>query len=164
MNRAILSLHTGGKVGVASNPIINPNNLKVEGWYIVNHMQKGDFILPAMEVRDFITKGIVVNDYESMTPTEDMIRLKPILDIKFSLIGKVVVTESKHRVGKVSDYAVDDGFFIQKIYVVPPLYRGLTGSPRIIDRECIIEITDKKIIITEEEVKAPAKSALMAET
>lgn len=152
-DRAILSLRTGGKIGIADAPVINPNNLKIEGWYARDVSQKGDFVLPFGEVRDFITKGLVVNDHDSITSPDDLIRLKPILDIKFELIGKSVVTESNKKLGKVIDYAVDDGFYIQRIYVNPPLLRGLSGEQLLIGRTEIVEITDKQLTVSDATVK-----------
>jgi len=163
-NRSILSLRTGGVIGVATTPIMNPNNLKIEGWYAQNRLEKGDFILPILEIRDFIIKGLVVNDHDALTHPDDMIRLKEILELRFELIGKLVVTENKKRLGKVVDYAVDEqSNFVQKIYVTPPLLKGLTNDQILIDRSQIVEITDKKIIISNPEATVPSGSALQAE-
>lgn len=151
-DRSILSLRTGGVIGVAKAPIINPNNLKIEGWYAHNMLEKGDFILPILEIRDFIAKGIVVNDHDALTLPDDMIRLRDILETKFELLGKLVVTEGKKRLGKIVDFAVDEqSNYIQKLYVAPPLLRGLTNNQILIDRSQIVEITDKKIIVSDPE-------------
>lgn len=158
-NRSILSLRTGGVIGIATEPIINPNNLKIEGWYAQNQLEKGDFILPILEIRDFIAKGIVVNDHDALTVPDDMIRLRDILETRFELIGKVVITETKKRVGKVVDFAVDEqSNYVQKLYVAPPLFRGLTNDQILVDRSQIVEITDKKIIISD--MQASVRSGL----
>jgi sporulation protein YlmC with PRC-barrel domain len=157
-------LRTGGVIGVAIEPVINPNNLKIEGWYALNHFEKGDFILPAREIRDFITKGLVVNDHDAMTHPDDMVRLKETLDIHFELIGKPVVSESKKKLGKVADYAVDESsYYIQKLYVNPSLLRGFTTEQLIIDRSQIIEITNKKIIVQDPTVRSVSSIPLQAE-
>lgn len=161
-DRSILSLRTGGKIGVADSPVIDPNNLKIIGWYASDVSQKGDFVLPAGEVRDFITKGLVVNDHDSITDPGDLVRFKNIYDLGFELINKQVISESKTKLGKVVDYAVDDGFYIQKLYVNPPILKGLSGNQLLISRNEIIEITDKKIIVSDATVKAGAGSPLRA--
>jgi sporulation protein YlmC with PRC-barrel domain len=153
-DRSILSLRTGGVIGVATTPIINPNNLKIEGWYAQNHFEKGVFILPAREIRDFIAKGLVVDDHDSLTHPDDMVRLKDTIDIQFELIGKTVMTESKKKLGKVADYAVDESsYYIQKMYVNPTILKGLTSDQLLIDRNQIIEITNKKIIVQDPTVR-----------
>jgi len=152
LNRSILSLRTGGVIGVAQAPIINPNNLKIEGWYALNNLEKGSFVLPILEIRDFIAKGLVVNDHDALTHPDDMIRLKDTMNLRFELIGKSVVTEGKRRLGKVTEYAVDEqSNYIQKIYVSPSILKGLTNDQMLIDRSQIVEITDKKIIIANPE-------------
>ena len=145
----ILSLRSGGVVGHVSKPIINPNNLKIEGWHAADSIEKGAFVLPTSEVRDFISKGIVVNDHDALTHPEDLVRMKEVLQIRFELVGKQVVTDRKRRVGKVNDFAVNDGFYVQKLYVSPSVLKGLTQDQRIIDRSIILEITDKKIVVSD---------------
>jgi len=159
IRRSVLSLRTGGVIGVALTPIINPNNLKIEGWYAVNHLEKGDFILPTREIRDFIAKGLVVDDHDALTDPEDMIRLKEVIDLQFNIIGKSVVTENKKKLGKIEDYAVDESsYYIQKLYVQPSLLKGLTTEQLLIDRSQIVEITDKHIIVQDPTV--PVSSAV----
>lgn len=148
IDKAVLSLRTGGKIGITNSVIINPNNLKLEGWYVESLFEKGSFILPIAEVRDFISKGIVVDDHDALTLPEDMIRLKEVIELRFELIGKAVITESKKKLGKVDDYAVDDlTSLIQKMYVNPPMLKGFTSDQLLISRQDIVEINDKKIIV-----------------
>lgn len=159
VNRAVLSLRTGSRIGTAHQPIINPNNLKVEGWYAEDSYEKGEKILPTSEIRDFIVKGLVVNDHESLTEPEDMVRLQKVINIHFEVIGKVVVTETGKKLGKITDFAVDDqSYYIQKLYVNPSILKGLTQDQFIIDRSQIIEITDKKIIVADTTSRATASS------
>lgn len=163
-DRSILSLRTGGVIGVALYPIINPNNLKIEGWYAQNHFEKGEHILPTREIRDFIAKGLVVDDHDALTHPDDMVRLKETIGIRFDLIGKSVISESKKRLGKVADYAVDESsYYIQKLYVNPTLLKGLTSDQLLIDRNQIVEITDKNIIVQDPTVKSRARMPLSAE-
>jgi sporulation protein YlmC with PRC-barrel domain len=164
LDRSILSLRTGGVIGVAQTPIINPNNLKIEGWYANNNLEKGSFVLPILEIRDFIAKGLVVNDHDALTHPDDMIRLKDTMDLRFELIGKPVVTENKKKLGKIIDYAVDEqSNYIQKLYVSPSLLKGLTNDQMLIDRSQIVEITDKKIIIANMEATVRSGVAQTAE-
>ena len=51
--------------------------------------------------------GFVVNDQDDLTDIEELVRLKEILDLKFQLIGKQVVTEGKQKLGKVTDYTFE---------------------------------------------------------
>ena len=152
--KAILSLRNGGRIGTAIIPIINPDNLRIEGWRSSSLHDQGEHILPTMEIRDIIPKGLVVNDVDALTIPEDMVRLEPIIKIGFNLLGKRVVTTNKRRLGKVADFSVNTEYYIQKIYVSQSLLKGLNATPLIIDRSAIVEVTDKKIVIKEAAQKA----------
>ena len=63
------------------------------------------------------------------------------------MLRKKVYDENRQLLGKVTDYATDlESFYIQRLYVIPTLFKKLTGNQRIISRLQIIEITNKKII------------------
>lgn len=156
-NRKILSLRTGGPIGFATSPVINPSSLKIEGWYATAHGDKTPMVIPASEVRDIITKGIVVNDHTSLTPTEDLVRLKDVIELTFEVIGKSVITEQKKKLGKVQDYAVDDqALYIKKLYVNQNLLKNFISQQLIIDRDQIIEINDRHIIVRDGTARANA--------
>lgn len=153
-NLPVMSLRTGGQVGTALEPIINPNDLKIEGWYCKDHFSNKTLILLAGDVRDFVPQGIAVDDHDALTEPDDLIRLKKVLDLEFELRGKQVVTNHKRKLGKVDDYALDPlTMKIQKIYVARPVYKSLTEGQLSIDRTQIIEITPKKIIVRDADVR-----------
>ncbi len=161
----VMSLRTGGKVAVATEPIINPHNLKIEGWYCIDTFDKKLLILLASDVRDFVPQGIAINDYDVLSEPGDLIRLKEVLDLKFEIKGKAVVTNRRRKLGKVEDYALNvKSMRIQKLYVSRPLYKSLSDGQLSIDRSQIIEITNRKVIVREAEIKveAPASSPLPA--
>lgn len=162
-NLPIMSLRTGGKVGMASQPIINPNNLKIEGWHCQDIYSNSALILPSLEVREIVHQGIAVNDHDAMTDAEDLVRLKDIIDINFELIGKKVVTTNKRRLGKVADYALDpDSMRIQKLYVNRPVYKSLTEGQLTIDRTQIVEMTNKKIVVKDSDIKVESSVPVTA--
>ena len=158
-----MSLRTGQQVATAHEPIINPNNLKIEGFYCSDRFSKEELVLLYQDIRDVITQGFVVDDHDVLTSPNELVRLKDIMDIGFSLIGKPVVTVSKEKVGKVSDYATElETMFVQKIYVSQNLLKSLAGGNLGIDRSQINEITDKKIIINDLLKTAPNAAGVIA--
>lgn len=156
-NKDVMSLRTGGKIATALTPIINPHNLKVEGWFCEDHFNKKTLVLLAQDVRDFVPQGLAVNDHEALTDPDELIRLQDILKLGFKLIGKQVVTNNKRRIGKVADYALETTtMVVQKLYVTRPVYRSLTEGQLSIDHNQIIEINDKNIIVREADIKVEA--------
>ena len=143
-----MSLRTGGQVATATAPIINPNNLKIEGWYCQDRFSKDTLILLSQDVRDVIKQGLVVNDHDNLSTPDELVRLKDILDLKFELLGKAAYTDNKKRIGKVTDFAVEiETLYIQKVYLSQSLVKSFSGGTLSVDREQIIEITNQKIVI-----------------
>ncbi len=161
LNRPVLSLRSGGIVAQTGQAIINPNNLKIEGFYCEDRLNKGTSILLSQDVREFIAQGLVINDHEVLTDAADLVRLRDVLNLHFELLGKPVVTLSKERIGKVNDFAADsETLFVQKLYVAQPIIKSFSGGQLSVDRSQIIEITNKKIVI--QEILRPTKSRVPA--
>ncbi len=149
LNQSVLSLRTGGQIAVITGTIINPNNLKVEGFYCQDSKdKKKQLVLLYKDIRDIIAKGIVVNDHEVLSEPDELVRLKDIMNLRFELMGKQVLTVSKQRIGKVNDYAVEtETMYVQKLYVGQSLIKSFTGGSLSVDRTQIVEITNRKIVI-----------------
>jgi len=163
LNRPVMSLRTGQQVATATEPIINPNNLKIEGFYCTDRFNKDELILLYQDIRDIIPQGFVVDDHDVLTTADELVRLKETLEIAFKLIGKPVETVDKQSIGKVSDYATEiETMYIQKLYVSQSVFKNFTGGNLGVDRNQINEITDKKIIINELLKGTPAAAGVTA--
>jgi len=163
LNKSVLSLRTGSIVATITGPIINPNNLKIEGFYCQDRFDKTQLVLLCQDIRDVLPQGYVVNDHDVLVEPEELVRLKKVMDLDFELIGKQVVTVSKEKVGKVSDYATETNtMYVQKIYVSRSILKSLAGGSLSIDRTQIQEITPRRIIINDllEEAPAAAPAAI----
>lgn len=157
INKQILSLRTGEAIADVLSPIINSNNLKIEGFYCQDSIDKAQLVLLYQDIRDILPQGIVVNDHDVLTDPEDLVRLKEILELNFELIGKQVETISNEKVGKVSDYAFDAAtMYIQKLYVSQSLLKSFTGGNLSVDRTQVHEITPKRVVINDLLETAPA--------
>lgn len=163
LNQPVMSLRTGGQVATTRAAIINPTNLKIEGFYVTDSMDKHKtLVLVHRDIRDVLPAGIVVNDHEVLSEPEDLIRLKEVLEWDFQLVGKIVVTENKKKLGKVTDFATEpDSMIIQKLYVVQSLVRNFAGGSLSVDRNQIVEVNRGKIIVKDplQPIKAGAPIA-----
>jgi hypothetical protein len=154
LNRPVMSLRTGSQIGLAEAPIINPHNLKILGWWCSG--PAGRQVLLAEELRDTVPEGLAVNDEEALSDPADLVRHREVLDINFELMDKPVRTK-RQKLGRVSDYSYNDGMFVQKLYVARPLRKVFSSEDTlIIDREQIIEVTDKYIMVRDTEIRATA--------
>jgi hypothetical protein len=111
VNQPVMSLRSGTQIAVAVEPIINPHNLKVMGWWCKG-LGGQTLVLLSDDVRDTMPNGLAVNE----------------------------------------------GLFIQKLYVARPLHKVFTSEDTlIIDRTQILEVTDHYILVRDTEVKATAE-------
>ena len=163
LNKSVMSLRTGGEIASISAPIINPDNLKIEGFYCEDRYDKKQLVLLFQDIREILPQGYVVNDHEVLVEPEELIRLKDVIALDFELIGKQVATVSKQKVGKVSDYATEtETMMIQKVYVAQSVFKSFSGGSLSVDRNQIQEITPRRIIISDLLGRAPAAAAASA--
>lgn len=157
LNLPVMSLRLGGQIATAEAPIINPHNLKIIGWWCSDQDAKNKLVLLSDEIREVMPTGLAVNDEDSLVEPEDLVRFHEILEINYQLVDKPVRTK-RQRVGKVSDYSYNEGFFVQKLYVSRPIIKVFTADDMvIIDRNQILEVTDKHILVRDTEIKATEK-------
>jgi sporulation protein YlmC with PRC-barrel domain len=162
-NIPIMSLRTGGVVATAKQLIINPNNLKIEGWYCEDKFSKRSLVLLAKDVRDIVPQGLAIDDHERLSEASELVRLHDVLELNFGLIGKPVITESKRKVGKVSDYSADmSTLYVVKLYISQPVYRNFSGGQLSIDRSQIVEITSSQITVRDVDIKVGAAIPLLS--
>lgn len=163
LNKSVMSLRTGTPVATVVAAIFNPNNLKIEGFYVEDSFDKSRLVLLYQDVREILPQGFVINDHDVLAEPEELVRLKDILKLNFELIGKLVETIAKEKVGKVSDYAVEtETMYVQKLYVSQSILKSLTSGSLSIDRTQINEITPRRIIVNELIETAPATAAAAA--
>lgn len=162
-NTRIFSIREGHPIAIIIKPLLQPNNLKIEGFYAQDLTTKKIKILLTQDIRELNKDGFITNDYESLTDPADLIRLQKIIEIDYNLIGKLTETISGKKLGKISDFAFDtNNMFISKIYVSQSIIRNFNGALLSIDRNQIIEINDKKVIVDELEEVVKATAAALA--
>jgi hypothetical protein len=153
LNLPVISLRVGQPIATAELPIINPHNLKIIGWWCKPFNSNSLQILLTDDVRENLSQGLAINDEDALSPPEDLVRLKEVLDSNFQLADKIVKTK-RRKIGKVHDFSYNDGLFVQKLYVARSLIKVFAAEDTaIIDRTQIIEITDSYILVRDSEIK-----------
>ncbi len=161
LNQPVISLRSGGQIATALEPVINPHNLKVLGWWCEGPGGRREVLL-VDDVRQTMPNGLAVNDESDLSLPEDLVRHGEILNTRFQLLEKPVKTK-RQRLGKVSDYSYNEGMFVQKLYVARPLHKVFTSDDTlIIDRTQILEVTDHYILVRDTEIKATAEEVARA--
>lgn len=148
MGKPVMSLRTGQPVATTTGVLINPNNLKIEGFYCSDRFERSEMVLLYQDIRDVIPQGFVVNDHDVLAKPDDLVRLAKLIKLGFDLKGMRVETVGGQRLGKVSDYAIEiETMYIQKFYVTQGFMKGLTGGNLGIDRSQVQEITNSRVIV-----------------
>lgn len=161
-NRPVMSLRSSVQIATAVEPIINPHNLKILGWWCNAPGNRGKLVLLAEDVREMMPNGLAVNDEESLSTQEELVRHNDVLNIKFQLINKIVKTK-RHKLGKVGDFSYNEGMFVQKLYVTKPVTKIFSSEDTLlIDRTQILEVTDSYILVQDSEVKDTAEESAPA--
>jgi uncharacterized protein YrrD len=159
VDRQIVSLSTGDDTAVTKSLILNPDNLKVEGIYCQEQDPKRESVLLTQDIRDITPRGIIINDYNDLSDEADLVRLKKVIDIAYDIIGKKVITKEKEKVGKVADFAVENmSLYVTKLYVEQSILKNIHFGQLIIERNQILEVTKKHIII--KHLKEPVKESV----
>jgi sporulation protein YlmC with PRC-barrel domain len=162
-NKDVMSLRTGTAVAQVVRPIINPNNLKIEGFICHDSFSKQELVLVYQDIRELLPQGFVVDDHDVLTSPEELVRLRELIDLNFQLIGMPVVSNSKEKLGKVADFATEvETMFVQKLYVSQSVFKTFTGGQLSVDRNHIIEITNRKIVIQDPLRGTPAGATALA--
>lgn len=145
----IMGLQTGTKLASIKLPIINPSNLNIIAYEVDGFLlsERPSFLRVA-DVRELSDIGMIIDSNDEFVGVQDVIVLQKIYELNFSLIGLKVIDETKHKLGKVSDYTIDtDSFIIQQLNVKQGIIKGLAEAELLIHRSQIIEINDYSIIV-----------------
>ena len=154
LNTPILSLEVGGAIGQVSDIIIDPDTLKAIAFRLTGGIvpRTGANYLDTSSVREYSPYGIVIDSADEFISPDDVVKLSKVLQLNFSLIGLKVETKKHHKLGKVIDYTItSDNFSVQQIIIKRPTIKSFVDSELTIHRREIVEITDYKVIVKDEE-------------
>ena len=150
----ILSMQAGGAIGRVSECIIDPDTLKIiafraEGGPIP---RTGANLLATSSIREYSNFGMVIDSTDEFIDSEDVVKISKILALNFNLIGLKVESKKGSKLGKVMDYTVtSNDFVVQQLIVHRPTLKSFIDPELTIHRKEIVEITDYKVIVKDEE-------------
>lgn len=153
LNLPVLSVQDSGRVATISNTIVDPDSLKIVAFRVHGAIStEGGNLLDARSVREYSNFGLVIDSTDELILDDDVVKIKDVLSLNFSLLGLKVETKKGTKLGKVLDFTVtEDNFSVQQIIVKRPTIKSFLDSELVIPRSEIVEITDYKIIVRDEE-------------
>ncbi len=162
INTPVLSVQAGGIIAYVSSTVVDPNDLKVIAFRLTGPLinQSQADILDVQSIREYSSLGIVIDDIDELVTDDDVIKISKILELNFDLLNLKVETKKGSKLGHVLDFTVtDEDFVVQQIIVKRPLVKSFLDPELTISRKEIVEITDYKVIIKDEEKTIKKKAA-----
>ena len=156
----ILSVQAGGPIGQISDFVIDPDGLKIIAFRLSGRsIPKSANILDVSSIREYSTYGLVIDSDEELISPNDVIKIQDVINLNFKLINLKVESKKGSKIGRVSDFSVtDNDFIIQQIIVKRPALKSLIDPELTISRNEIVEVTDYKIIVKDEEKVLKARA------
>ncbi|MBQ6570762.1 PRC-barrel domain-containing protein [Candidatus Saccharibacteria bacterium] len=152
----VLSLHIGGATAWVKEAIIDPRKLKIVAFYVEGPLVRGEIgnILDTKMIREMSAIGMVIDSADDFAFPGDIVKIDKVREDKFRIDGLKVVTKKGSKLGKVVDYTVDTADFrVMQIVVKRPAIKAVLDPELVISRKEIVEITNEKIVVRDEEEK-----------
>ena len=149
----VLSVQASSQIATITSPIIDPDSFKIIAFYIDGPAtNNGTNVLDISSIREYSNLGIVIDDADELVTADDVIKIQDAINLHFNPIGLKVESKKGSRLGKVIDFTVtSEDFVIQQIIVKRPTIKSFIDSELTIHRREIVEITDTKIVVKDEE-------------
>jgi sporulation protein YlmC with PRC-barrel domain len=149
----ILSVQAGGPIASLGAPIVDPDNLKIIAFRVSGPpASSANNILDVASIREYSSYGIVIDSIDEFVAPSDVVRIEQVLGLNFDLLSLKVETKKGSKLGTITDFTVNsDDFLVQQIIVKRPTFKRLLDPELTISRREIVEVTDYKIIVKDEE-------------
>ena len=143
----ILSVQASGKIAEVTGLIIDPDSLKTIAFRVGGGIvgKSPANILDVKSIREYSKFGMVIDSEDELIEPSDVVKIE---------------TKKGSNLGHVADYTLDAlDFMVQQLIVKRPLFKSFLDPELTIPRREIVEITDYKVIVKDEEkvIKARAE-------
>ena len=146
-------MQSASTIGYIVAPIVDPATFKIIAFRLNGRaINASNEILDAKSIREYSSLGCVIDSIDELVSMTDVIKISKVLELNFSLINLKVESRKGSKLGRVIDYTTTaDDFSVQQIIVKRPLVKSFSDPELTIPRSEIVEVTDTKIIVKDEE-------------
>ncbi|MDO4870486.1 MAG: hypothetical protein Q3996_00075 [Candidatus Saccharibacteria bacterium] len=153
INMPVVSLRTGNQVATIIDTIVNPFNLTIHAFRLSGRQLNNPhnaYLLPS-DIREISRIGLIIDDSQDIVSSDDVIRLKEILDLNFELINLPVIDKKRRKIGRVIDTTIiSEAMIIHQLVIKRPLFKDFFDQELIIQRSQIDKISQHQVIIKNE--------------
>ena len=160
----VMSLQTGAPIAETGDFVIDPRQLKVVAFYCNGpRLDVNPAILNVGDIREFSNIGLIVDSADVLMSPEDLVRLKEVLEFRFTLDNKPVMDTAGNKLGHVANFTLDStSLYIVKLHVRPGIWQAWKTTEFLIDRTQIVEVSDQQIVVRDVRVKDEDKAKAAA--
>lgn len=153
MNTPVLSVQSGAPVGRVVGSVVDPDTLKIVAFYLDGpRIDRRRNLIDTQSVREYSNLGMVIDSEDELIAPDDVLKIGKILALNFDLLTLKVETKKGTKLGKITDFTVtSEDFVLQQIIVRRPKLKAIMDPELTISRKEIVEVTDYKIIVKDEE-------------
>lgn len=157
----VLSVQSGGPIGSVSDLIIDPDNLQAIAFRLTGPLiDPSADLLSTLSIREYSSYGFIIDSVDELVSAGDVVKIQDVLSLNFNILTLKVETRKGSKLGQITDYTINsDTFEIQQIIVKRPLVKRLIDPELTISRQEIVEVTDYKIIVKDEEKTLKSRAA-----
>lgn len=162
LHTAVMSLQTGAELARIKHVLIDPRDLTVVAYELEGHnLDQHPSYLRPIDARELSHLGLIVDSNEEFIGSDDVIRVKEVIDFGFNLIGLDVIDDQKKKLGKIISFSLDsESFSVQQLSVKRPLLRSFGETELLINRSQVIEVSDTAIKVASASVEQSSKTPL----
>jgi sporulation protein YlmC with PRC-barrel domain len=146
-------------LGRLEDIILNPQNGKAIGLMLTVQDKKNKrAVVNTSDIAGIGTNFIMVYSIDNISPPDEIIRIREILDLGIKLVNSSVVDEDGRYLGKVRDWSVNlKTMYLARLYVVSSSLVKMFAQDIIIPKKDIIKIEKDKIMVRGSSVKSGKK-------
>ncbi|HSX41029.1 MAG TPA: hypothetical protein VLF21_00085 [Candidatus Saccharimonadales bacterium] len=154
----VLSLQTGQPIASVDRPIMQGSDLEIMALHCrMGRLRNQEGVILMRDIRQVAADCIIIDSFDEIEDVNEIVRLKEIAEKNFDPIGKMVVSESGQKLGKVEDYTINlKTFLLQKLYVHQSVMKSILFNNLVVDRTQIIEISPRQFVVRDATVKQPS--------
>lgn len=161
-NTPVISLQTGSAIAWVKEPIMDPDSLKIIAFTLTGPSipkHEGN-ILDAHSIREYSTQyGFVVDSVDELISSGDVVAIENVISLNFFMNGLKVESRKGSKLGRIIDYTLtDNDLMLQQLIVKRPSYKSFLDAELTIPRKEIVEVTDYKIIVKDDEKEIRRKA------
>ena len=132
-------------VGRISDGVVDPENGAILALRLrKRHPWDITRVVALHDVIEFYTDGILIRDTDSVVRTDEVLRVRRIVDYHISLLGSSTMTQNGEQLGTLRDFIFDATLGILTTIIVQ---KALSQEKRIMSSQRILSILPGRVII-----------------